>query len=142
MKEADKKKIILDFIKKHTLAVISTVGADHKPESAVLEFGETDELELIFDTFKSSRKYKKLQTNTYVAFVIGWDDDITVQYEGIAGEVVGEQASKYKKAYWAKNPKAERWESREGITYFKVTPTWIRYSDLTVDPWNIIEITL
>ena len=136
------KQIVLDFIKSHKLAVISTVGADSKPESAVLEFGETEELELIFDTYTTSRKYKNLQTNKNVAFVIGWDEDITVQYEGIAEEVREEEATKYKKAYWSKNPKAERWESREGITYFKVTPSWIRYSDLNKNPWDVFEVSL
>lgn len=137
----DKKKTILDFIKKQKLAVISTVG-ENKPESAVLEFGETDDLEIIIDTFTSSRKYKNLQTNKNVSFVIGWDEDITVQYEGIAEEVKGDEAKRYKQAYWSKNPKAQRWDSREGITYFKITPIWIRYSDLNKDPWDIFEIKL
>lgn len=138
----DNKQAVLDFIKNHKLAVISTVGIDSKPESAVLEFGETEELELIFDTYTSSRKYKNLQTNKNVSFVIGWDEDITVQYEGIAEEVKGEEATKYKQAYWDKNPKAKRWESREGITYFKVTPKWVRYSDLNKDPWDVFEVSL
>ncbi len=130
---------ILDFIKKQKLAVISTVVGG-KPESAVLEFGETDKLELIFDTFTSSRKYKNLQTNKNVSFVIGWDENITVQYEGMAEELIGEEAKKYKQEYWTKNPKAKRWETKEGITYFRVIPTWIRYSDLNKDPWDIFEI--
>ena len=138
----DNKQIIFDFIKKQKLAVISTVGVDNKPESAVLEFGETEELELIFDTFTSSRKYKNLQTNKNVSFVIGWDEDITVQYEGVAEEIRGEDAKKYKQAYWDKNPKAKRWELREGIVYFKATPKWIRYSDLNKDPWDIFEVSL
>ncbi|KKR71497.1 MAG: hypothetical protein UU14_C0026G0007 [Candidatus Roizmanbacteria bacterium GW2011_GWB1_40_7] len=122
----DRKQVILDFIKKQKLAVISTVGIDNKPESAVLEFGETEELELIFDTLTSSRKYKNLQTNKNVSFVVGWDENITVQYEG----------------YWNKNPKAQRWESTEGITYFKVAPKWIRYSDLNKNPWDVFEINI
>lgn len=137
----DKKQIILDFIKKRKLAVISAVG-DNKPESAVLEFGETDDLEIVFDTFTSSRKYKNFQTNKNTSFVIGWDEDITVQYEGEAEEIRGEEAKKYKQAYWNKNPKAQRWGMREGITYFKVTPKWIRYSDLNKDPWYVFEINL
>ena len=137
----NKQQIILDFIKNHKIAVISTVG-DNKPESAVLEFGETNDLELIFDTFITSRKYKNLQKNKNVSFVIGWDEDITVQYEGIAEELTGESGAKYKQAYWAKNPKAKRWESNKEITYFKVTPRWIRYSDLNQDPWDVFEISL
>ena len=74
-----------------------------------------DDLELIFDTFTSSRKYKNLQKNNNVSFVIGWDDNITVQYEGIAQEVKGEEAEKYKQIYWEKNPEAKRWASKEGI---------------------------
>ncbi len=136
------KEEILNFIKKQKLAVISTVGPDNKPESAVLEFGESGEFELIFDTYDHSRKFKNLQTNRNVSFVIGWDENITVQYEGIAEEVFGENKEKYQKLYWMKNPMAERWASRKGITYFKVTPKWIRYSDLNKHPWDITEIKL
>lgn len=138
----NQKKIILDFIKKQRLAVISTVGIDSKPESAVLEFGETEKLEIIFDTFSTSRKYKNLQTNKNVSLVIGWDENITVQYEGVAEEVRGKEAKEYQQIYWNKNPKAQRWESREDITYFKVMPKWIRYSDLRKDPWEVFEISL
>lgn len=138
----DNKQIILDFIKKQKLAVLSTVDKDNKPESAVLEFGETDSLEIIFDTFDSSRKYRNLQTNKNVSFVIGWDENITVQYEGVAEELMDEEKKKYQKVYWIKNPRAKRWARREGIAYFKVTPRWIRYSDLNKAPWEIFEIKL
>ncbi len=39
----DNKQIVANFLKKHKLAVISTVS-NNKPESAVLEFAETDKL--------------------------------------------------------------------------------------------------
>ena len=136
------KLIISDFIKKQKLVVISTVDKNNKPESAVLEFGETDNLEIIFDTYNSSKKYKNLQINKHVSFVIGWDENITVQYEGIAEELTGEQKKKFQKIYWIKNPKAKRWATREGVVYFKTTPRWIRYSDLNEHPWKILEIKL
>jgi len=136
----NQKKIVANFINKHKLAVLSTVGTDEKPESAVLEFGDTTNLELIFDTYIVSRKYDNLQTNKHVAFVIGWDENITVQYEGIAEELKGDESQKYQEVYWIKNPAAKRWGTKEGITYFKVTPTWIRYSDLNKNPWGVFEI--
>lgn len=135
----EKKKVILEFIKKQKLAVVSTVDKD-KPQSAVLEFGENDDFELIFDTFTISRKYKNLQKNKNASFVIGWDEDITVQYEGIAREVKEEEAERYKKVYWEKNPVAKKWEKEKDITYFVVKPTWIRYSDLNKIPWETYEI--
>lgn len=136
----DKQKI-LDFIKKQKIAVLSTITKDSNPESAVLEFGETDNLELIFDTFSSARKYYNLQNNKNVSFVIGWDENITIQYEGVAEELKGEKLESYKNKYFKKNPEAKRWESRKGMTYFIVTPTWIRYSDLNKNPWEVFEVS-
>lgn len=134
------KQLVLDFIKSCNLAVLSTVTLESKSESAVLEFGQTDDLELIFDCFGISRKYKNLETNKNVSVVMGWDDNITVQYDGIAKEVFDEEKKKYQKLYWSKNPRAERWADREGIRYFKIVPKWLRYSDLNQKPWRIIEL--
>lgn len=136
----DKKKIIREFIRSNKLAVISTTNPNGKPQSAVLEFGDTDDLELIFDTSSSARKYKNLKQNGDVAFVIGWDENITVQYEGVAAELIGNDLKKYKEEYFAKNPDARRWETEEGIRYFKVVPLWIRYSDLNKNPWEVFEV--
>lgn len=134
------KQRIQTLLKNTKLAVIATIGKN-APESAVIEFGHTEDFVLVFDTFQSSRKYKNLKNNPHVSFVIGWDTNITVQYEGVAKEVTGKEKEKYQKLYWEKNPNAKRWENREGITYFKVDPKWIRYSDLNKDPWDIQEIT-
>ena len=138
----NKHKTILDFIKKHTLCVISTITPPHQPEAAVVEYGENNEFELIFDTFTDARKSKNLRLNNKIAVVIGWDDNITLQYEGEAFELkYGVELNKYKHAYFQKNPRAKKWENREGITYFKIVPRWIHYSDLNVYPWNVFEIT-
>lgn len=137
----DKKQTILEFIKRHDLCVIATTDSD-KPEAAVIEYGETENLELIFDAFVSSRKYQNLTKNQKTAFVIGWDENITVQYEGEAYELKGEELNKYKEIYFKKNPRAKKWEGREGIVYFKVIPKWVRYSDLNKDPWEIFETNL
>ncbi len=140
MTDAEKKKLILDFIRRHKLAVLSTVSPEHTSESAALEFGETDKLELIFDCFETAKKYQNLLANKNVSIVIGWDNDITVQYEGEAHELIGDEKEKYQELYWQKNPKARRWAAQKGIRYFKIMPKWIRYSDLNKKPWEIIEV--
>lgn len=134
------KKLISGFIQRHFIAVISTVTGGGVPEAAVIEFGNTENLELIFDTFSTYRKYRNLKKNSRVAFVIGWDENITVQYEGEANELSGEELKRYKELYFRKNPKARKWETRPDVRYFKVRPSWIRYSDLNVNPWNIYEM--
>ncbi len=135
------KKLTLEFIKRHRLATLSTVTLDTKPEAAVVEFGENDEYELIFDCLETSRKYQNLSTNRRVAFVIGWDEDITLQYEGDAYELQNEELDKYKNEYFKKNPRAKKWEHVPGIKYFRVAPRWVRYSDVSKHPWEIHEMS-
>lgn len=140
MEDSEKRKLIRRHIHQHQIAVLSTVDNGGKPESAVIEYGDTDDLELIFDTFVSYRKYRNLMTNKRVSFVIGWDKNITVQYEGEAHELYDQELLKYQEQYFQKNPKAKKWVSKEGIRFFLVVPSWIRYSDLNENPWRIVEI--
>lgn len=120
--------------------MLATIHTDKAcPEAAVLEFSETDDLEIIFDTFSTYRKYKNLQDNPKIALVIGWDGDITVQYEGIAKELSGEELEQCKRIHIQKLPKAVKFENMKVVRYFKVKPTWIRYSDLSKDPWEVFE---
>ena len=91
-----KKKKILDFIKKERLGIISSINEEGKPESGVIAFAETDNLDLIFGTSCDFRKYENINNNQNVSFVIGWDE-ITIQYEGVAKEAKGEEFDKWKK---------------------------------------------
>jgi hypothetical protein len=49
----------------------------------------TPELEIIFDTVKSSRKFQNRMSNSGCSFVVGWAGEVTVQYEGQAGQPKG-----------------------------------------------------
>ena len=90
----DKRQIIREFIATQKLAVLATITKERKPQAAVLEFGDTDDLEIIIDTFPTARKYENLRQNKSVSLVIGWDENITVQYEGEAQELEGEELEK------------------------------------------------
>lgn len=140
MNQKEQKKIALDFIKQHTLAVLSTVTPDNKSESAVIEFSEKENLEIIFDTFETFRKYTNMRNNPNVSVVIGWDEDKTLQLEGKAVELESEEVEEYKKIHLVKLPKAIDIISQEGIRFFKIVPTWIRYLDASVQPWDTFEI--
>jgi hypothetical protein len=96
-------------------------------------------LEIIFDTVKSSRKYPNLKKNPRVAWVVGCTTEITVQYEGLAEELAGEELAKHKKTYFAAFPDGPVRESWPGITYFVVRPTWVRYCDYNPDSRRIVE---
>src|SRR6185369_13519133 len=100
------KKKLLDFLRENKLMVISTVDSEgNKPEAAVVGFAENENLELIFGTSTTTRKYKNIQGNSMVACVIGWDGRFgTVQYEGMVRELSKEESGEYSALLIAKNP--------------------------------------
>ncbi|QQG50032.1 MAG: pyridoxamine 5'-phosphate oxidase family protein [Candidatus Berkelbacteria bacterium] len=131
---------ILEFIKRHQVCVLATSSKTGKPEAAAIEFAETDNFELIFDTFSTYRKYPNLKANPNVAVVIGWED-ATVQYEGVATEVDGEEMEELKNIFVKKNPGASKFFDIPETRYFKVTPEWLRYRDYSTTPETLIELT-
>jgi general stress protein 26 len=76
------KNKVYSFIKKYKLGVVSTTNSEYKPEAALVGIAVSNNLEIVFDTIKSSRKYHNILQNPEVAIVIGWDNETTVQYEG------------------------------------------------------------
>jgi general stress protein 26 len=124
------KEFLYNFIGQYNLAVISTLSNDNKPEAALVGFAVSPDLEIVFDTVTTSRKYKNILQNPSVAVVIGWDNETTVQYEGVATELSGDSAAYYKEIYFeVYKDGRERAETWPHIVHFKITPKWIRYSN-------------
>lgn len=135
-----KTEFLYNFISKRRYAVLSTVTAKGKPECALVGFAVAPDLRLIFDTVSTSRKFKNLSQNGSIAFVIGWDNEQTVQYEGRVVVPEGEELESMLELYFKVFPEGkERKMNWKDITYFVVMPEWIRYSEFTVPP--IIEET-
>lgn len=131
---------LLAFLRNHKLCVQSSVHADGAPQAAVVGYACTDELELVFDTVTTSRKYRNLQADARCAIVV-WDDAITVQLEGVADEPTGEDLERLRAAYFVAYPDGrDRLRDWADLTYIRVRPHWIRYSDFTTG--EIIEVPL
>ena len=130
---------LLPFLRKHRLGVQSTVSSSGDPQAAVVGIAVTSELEIVFDTVDTSRKCRNLRANPRSAFVIGWDQEITVQLEGIADEPTGKERERVLESYFAAYPDGRDRLAWKGITHFRVRPTWIRYSDFNV-PGKIVEV--
>jgi pyridoxine/pyridoxamine 5'-phosphate oxidase len=134
------KNFLYQFLRKQKLAVLATIAADGSPQCALVGFAVTPELEIVFDTVSTSRKYANLMTNAKAAFVIGWEHEVTVQYEGVAQQLRGDNAQAYKRVYfsaWPDGPEREKWPN---IAYFLVHPRWIRYSDFNPESYKIEEM--
>ncbi len=143
MDKEEAKKRIMEFMGENILTVISTIDMDgNKPESAVIAFAQTENFELIFGTLAISRKYKNLQKNPNVSFVIGWNAETgTVQYEGTAKELSDEESPAYAQILANKNPRAGRYITKKSPRLFLVKPTWIRILDMIKNPDETFEIT-
>ena len=119
----------------------ATATSDGKPQAAVVGFAVTDDLEFVFDTLKQSRKAQNLLTNRHVALVIGWDDEITVQVEGLADFPSGDDLHRIQQCYFDVYPDGRERLLWDGITHVRVTATWVKYSDFTQDPPLVIEMS-
>jgi pyridoxine/pyridoxamine 5'-phosphate oxidase len=133
------KAEIYKFISEQKLGVLGSISPEGKPQSVLVGIAVTPELEIIFDTVKSSRKYWNLVANPKCSFVVGWAGEVTVQFEGEARQPEGAELARYQQVYftrWPDGPSRLNWP---GITYFVVRPTWIRYSDFDQNPPSIEE---
>ncbi len=136
------KEQLFAFIREHKLAVLSTISAQGTPQSALIGIAVTPDLEIVFDTVKSSRKYANLVANPAAAFVVGCTSETTLQYEGVASEPLGEELVRYQATYfatWPDGPSRLRWP---GICYWVVKPKWIRFSDYGETPALIEEFRI
>jgi PPOX class probable F420-dependent enzyme len=120
---------LLAFLRLHRLCVQASVADTGAPQAAVVGFGVSDDLEIVFDTLGTTRKMANLRRDPRIALVIGWDEEQTVQIEGVATEPTGAELARLKLVYFAAYPECREHESWPHITYVRVQPTWARYSD-------------
>lgn len=135
---------ILAFMRLHMLAVQASVSSSNLPQAAVVGVVVTDDLELFFDTLDTSRKVANLRRNSRVAFVIGGlneKDEQTVQFEGVVDEPSGPELEALKARYFARFPDGRDRLTWPGLTYVRARPRWIRYSDFSQSPPEIVELS-
>jgi general stress protein 26 len=133
---------LLEFMRSEKYAVQSSVSPDGLPQSAVVGIAISDRFEIVFDTIASSRKATNLRANPAVAFVIGGTrdgDERTVQYEGTADEPIGDELERLKRIYFGRFTDGPERQSWPGLIYVRVKPTWIRFSNFSAQPPEIVE---
>ena len=131
---------LVQFLRRYKLAVQASSSAEG-PQAAVVGFAVSDELELVFDTLESTRKYQNLRKDPRIALVVGWDHEATAQIEGRVDFPVGDELERIRQCYFVAYPDGRERLAWPGITHVRVRPTWIRFSDYTLDPPRIVELT-
>ena len=120
---------VFDIAKANRYLVVSTVNESGAPEAALMGFALTQAKEVVFDTLSTSRKAVNLARNSAAALVIGWDENVSLQIEGVARRPVGEDLASAKAAYFGQWPDGRAREDWPNIAYVVVQPKWIRYSN-------------
>jgi pyridoxine/pyridoxamine 5'-phosphate oxidase len=128
------------FMRARELCVLSTISPSGNPEAALVNIAVTPALELIFHTIQTNRKCANLRRNPRLAAVIGWEDEQTVQYEGVAEEVFDSPLAECKKIYLERFPDRGGRVAWPGLTFFRVRATWLRYSSYG-HPWKVEELS-
>lgn len=135
---AVKRDELLQFLRAQPWAVEATVTGQRAPQAAVIGVAVTDDLELVFDTLATSRKAANLRANPRIALVVGWDDGRTAQIEGVADEPVGAALQIAKDVYLRRFPDGHERAALADLTYFRIVPRWIRYSDFRTTPPTVV----
>jgi hypothetical protein len=134
------KPAIYRFMTQFRYGVVSSISSVGTPQSALVGVATTPELEIVFDTVKSSRKYPNLVALPSCSFVVGWGGEQTVQLDGTACEPEGAELRRYQEVYFAAWPDGPARMAWPGIAYFVVRPRWVRFSDFDQSPPLIVEI--
>jgi pyridoxine/pyridoxamine 5'-phosphate oxidase len=132
---------VFQFIRRKRLAVISTVHPTGSPECALVGIAVTPNNDIVFDTLATTRKALNLAARPAAALVVGWDDEMSVQIEGVARTPEGDDLASVKAAYFGVWPDGRNRENWPNVAYFAVRPRWLRYSSYLEMP-EIVEFTM
>jgi hypothetical protein len=122
---------IQKFIAASRYGVVATNAPSGAPESAIVGVAATMALELVFDTVDSTRKIANLRRDPNVSAVIGFTDEGTLQYEGVADEPAGEDLARIQHVYFEAFPDGPSRLTWAGITYVRVRPSWLKFTSYT-----------
>ena len=127
---------LLAYLRSHQLGVLGTLAAAGEPQGALVGYAVTPDLEILFDTLRTTRKYRNMMVHPRVSFTVGntvgKGDERTVQYEGVAEELAGESLAQLRPIYFSAWPDGAERTHWPQITWFVIRPRWIRYSDFTI----------
>jgi len=132
---------LLGYLRARNVMALSSIGADGAPQAAIVGYGVSETLEIVFDTLSSTRKYGNLQKDPRVALIVGWDDS-TLQMQGTADFPEGDELERVRQVYFAAYPDGRERLAWPGITHVRVRLEWARFSDFRTEPNRIVELAL
>ena len=132
------KTRIKEFLAEHTTLTLATIAADGQPQAAPLFFAEMEDLSLVFISEQKVRHSQNIGQENRVAAAIyadgqQWQSIRGVQLEGTCTALSGDAAQQARTIYLTKYPFITENEflarMLDKITFYKISPVWIRLID-------------
>ncbi|HEY3987986.1 MAG TPA: pyridoxamine 5'-phosphate oxidase family protein [Acidobacteriaceae bacterium] len=130
------KTELLAYLRSQRLGILGTLSTSGEPQGALVGYAITPHFEIVFDTLRTTRKYRNILANPRVSFTVGntagSGDERTVQYEGLGEEPTGDELARLQQVYFATWPDGVERKQWANITWIVIHPRWIRYSDFNI----------
>lgn len=134
---------LLRLTRKRHYAALSTAAPGGQPQSAPMRYCVTDDFEIVMGTLAVSRKYANLERNAKVAVLI-WDNEFAIQIEGAFEQPSGNGQDRLRELFTYEFPENARIRSARGSdlghVYFRIVPSWVRYSDFSEVPGRVLTL--
>lgn len=135
------QSIIAAFLRTQKLCVVSTVNDANRPQSALVAFSEHEDLRIVIGTFNDTRKYANLLHDPHVSIVVA-SEETSLQLEGIATQAEGDEIVACTNLHLTKNPSSKKYANDPRQRFFIIKPTWMRFTDHSVDPHVVEELSI
>jgi len=135
------KNGVLQFIKQNGLCVLATANKNGKTESAVMAIATTDNGEILMSTEPNTRKIGNLSINPLSSLLVGGVSSPSVQLDGETIIASGSAAEEIKNQILVIHPETKDYLSKTAV-FLKFIPKWLRYSDFSQNPPEILELVL
>lgn len=134
------KQGVLNALKKNQFCVLSTVSTTAKPQVAVMSYTIKDSCTFLMSTEPVTRKVINITINNQASLLIGGlDGSSEIQIDGLVRFLDEPEATDAKNYIFTIRPELKDYISlNHKIIEFK--PNWLRYSDFSVSPAEIVEI--
>lgn len=140
---APDKNELSEWLSKQMTCVVATNGENGYPNAATVAFSCDDQLEFFFVTHEATHKAGNIDRDSKVAITItNTDDRYTLQLEGNAQRLSWDEFAAQEPAHFKKLPFTLPFKDTPGYFPFRVIPTRLKFTDITVRPWRVSDIML
>ena len=142
MKSDSLDRRMSELLSSQVICTVSTIDNSGAPNAATVAYVHTPELSFVFSTDESTNKAINIHRDDRVAITV--TDGValhTLQLEGSARRLTREEfEAMYAEQYFEKLPFTAPMMDNPTQAFYCVTPKRVKFTDISVKPWQVNEI--